>query len=123
MFLCFGCWSAGLGLQQLLVQGDDQRAERKWTHKVSSDDVEAAGVRAWFLLLQPVPQTLPVPEGQRLQGLLGVLGDVGPVSRQVEAGHEEAVCAERPKSLVCSGSIFTAADFLTCCQLPHNAAS
>lgn len=78
-----------------MVQCDDQRAERKWTHKVSCDDVEALGVRPGSLLLQPFLQTLPITEGQRPQGLLQVLGDVIPVSRQVKATDEEALCQKK----------------------------
>lgn len=74
-----------------MVQCNDQRAEWKWTHKVSCDDVEALGVRTRFLLLQPSPQTLPVTVGQRPQGLLPVLSDVKSVSRQVQAGDEETL--------------------------------
>ncbi|KAA8589706.1 hypothetical protein FQN60_013071 [Etheostoma spectabile] len=70
---------------------DDQRAERKWTHKVPRDDVETLGVRPRRLSLQPLPQTLPVTEGQRPQGLLRVLGDVTAISCQVQARDEEAL--------------------------------
>lgn len=87
-----------------MVQSDDQRAEWERAHKVSCDDVEAVGVRPGPLLHQPPPQTLPVTEGQRPQGLLRIFGDVRPISRQVQAGDEEALCEERKNktgSLVC----------------------
>lgn len=48
-------------------------------------------VAARFLLLQPLPQTLPVSEGQRPQGLLPVLGDVAAISRQVQPANEKAL--------------------------------
>lgn len=41
------------------------------------------------LLLQPLPQTRPVCEGQRPQGLLPVLGDVAAISRQVQPTNEK----------------------------------
>jgi len=77
--------------QQFVVQGDDQRAERKWPHEVPRDDVQALGLGPRLLLLQPRPQSLPIPEGQRTQRLLRVPGDVEPVGGEVEAGHEEAL--------------------------------
>lgn len=80
---------------KFLVQCNDQRAEWKWPHKVSCDDVEALGVRPGDLLLQPFPQMLPVTESQRLQGLLRVRGDVVLISCQVQAGDEEALWGEK----------------------------
>lgn len=76
---------------KFLVQSNDQRAEWKWTHKVSCDDVEALRVGPGYLLLQPCPQTLPVIERQRPQGFLQVHGDVTPVSCQIQARHKEAL--------------------------------
>lgn len=47
-----------------------------------------------FLLLQPLPQTLPVCERQRPQGLLRVLDDVAPISRQVQSTNEKPLCGK-----------------------------
>lgn len=83
--------SNDIPLYKSLVQCNDQGAERKWTHKVSCDDVKALGVRPWSLVLQPLPQTVPITEGQRPQGLLQILSDVVPISCQVQTRDEEAL--------------------------------
>lgn len=48
-----------------------------------------------FLLLQPLPQTPPVCISQRPQGLLGVLGDVAPIGRQVQSTNEKPLWGKR----------------------------
>lgn len=86
-----------LGFDQFVVQSDNEVAEGNEAHKVSSDDVEAAGVWARPLLRQPLPHTVPVLQAQGAQWLTEVWADETTVCRQVQSGHKETICTRDMK--------------------------